>query len=979
MSTANLDSTGANRLFAVLRASNTRRLLGEASAAAMRHVGLLIAALVAALVIDAALGLDSAWLIALDVVLLSLIALGLGRLLVVAWRRRFHPQRAAVHLERSVGIDDGRLVTAVDLATRPSSAESPALRAYAVAEADGIAANLSADAAVDRHDVWAAARVMAVAVAVMGVGYAMFPGVFHAVIPRLLQPTADHPPFTLLRFDASTEPEQVIYGKRAAIRVAIAGPMLPEQATLVWVNEDGSTERVPMLRGAKPQASAEASSDEEEARHFVLRLDRPTASRAYYVDTPGGRSERFRFEVVPVPLFERVSVRYEFPQYTGWSPKSEPLSSAGIKALEGAKVTLDIASNVPVEDGELRLTPKEGSAIVRRFVPSTDLAYRERGQFFFNMPVNGSGEFEAVLRSGGLATPEPLRGRVTAIADAPPEISFDEPVERVMAPEGWNVDVKVSARDDIGVSRVVLHRGVNGLTPTPLDLQTTGRDSVRREAAYRFDLTQLGARAGDVITYFATVWDNKPQPQSAQTPVYVIQVVSEAEYEDYARTQYRIDDLSAEWEEFAHRLDELQAKREHALNELAKLQEAMAAGGPLTPEQQAAAEQLEAELEQYRQEALELFEDMQKRAEQNALYDFEEAYKDQLSRTGQELQMQASEADALARAMREARQDGATPEARERLAMQAERFRERDQPFDQQMQQEREQLAEDLAKVQLADEMMGAAERIQSVIEQQRDLATRMQQFAAKESLTPQEQSLANKLAQEQGDLRRELDDARDTLRDAAERAKEQLPKMSGSAQTLCERLDALDAQADQLAAEQEAMSGRGPGAAAGALAAADKLESLLGDCQATGDASGELDGCLSLSRESWKQAMGQMKQGRGMAGMRGQGGQGGGSNGSMARMAVVGPSPRGQGQGPGRSSQRTAQGQGGAPASADDDAGEGGEQIDAEAATERTRGVTTIQGVPQRYREAAEAYFQRLAEDEAGRPYNGAEPGGQP
>src|SRR5690606_1087801 len=105
---------------------------------------------------------------------------------------------------------------------------------------------------------------------------------------------------------------------------------------------------------------------------------------------------------------------------------------------------------------------------------------------------------------------------------------------------------------------------------------------------------------------------NSGGPHASQTDVYVITVISQAEYDEFARTRYRIEDLEAEWAAFQARLDALEARRDHILNEMRALEEKLASGEPLTEAEQQRLDALLAELDEYRNEAIDLAADLQR-------------------------------------------------------------------------------------------------------------------------------------------------------------------------------------------------------------------------------------------------------------------------------------------------------------------------------------------------------------------------------
>jgi hypothetical protein len=272
----------------------------------------------------------------------------------------------------------------------------------------------------------------------------------------------------------------------------------------------------------------------------------------------------------------------------------------------------------------------------------------------------------------------------------------------------------------------------------------------------------------------------------------------------------------------------------------------------------------------------------------------------------------------------------------------------------------------DLQRMAQADAMMEQADRIKRIIEQQRDLAERLAVYRDEERLDLSDQMRANRLAAEQAALREQLANATQRLRQLGEAAREELPKMSASAERLADAIDGLDVAADQSDAERLAFAGDGRGAHAAAAMAAEKLESLIGECEAMGGAAmGDLDGALSLSEQELAEAMRQMAAGwpRGLQGK--TGGQGGGYQGESATVSVVGP--RSFDGGESRASSRL-----GSPGDGEASGGTAGEhqdysesqEINPETAEGSGGRAGVIYVVPARYRALTDAYFKRIADE---------------
>ena len=259
----------------------------EVVRAACRVLCVLLAAGLAALAIDAVLGLYPVGLIAVDVLLVGLLFAAAGYIAWQSWRNRFDPRRIARQIERRLGLVDSRLINSVDLHRRAGTSASPQLVKQSVQRGEDFAARLSS---LEVVDLWRPGRAVAAAVgalAVVLIAYLAAPRVFAMVVPRYLDPTGDHPPFSLLTFEIAVSPQTVYQGKPATIAAALGGPDLPDRANLVFV--DGKDrQRLPMFR-----------SDEG---IFVLPIERAERTREFYIETPKGRSTRSVFSVLGGPL-----------------------------------------------------------------------------------------------------------------------------------------------------------------------------------------------------------------------------------------------------------------------------------------------------------------------------------------------------------------------------------------------------------------------------------------------------------------------------------------------------------------------------------------------------------------------------------------------------------------------------------------------------------------------------------------------------
>jgi len=354
---------------------------------------------------------------------------------------------------------------------------------------------------------------------------------------------------------------------------------------------------------------------------------------------------------------------------------------------------------------------------------------------------------------------------------------------------------------------------------------------------------------------------------------------------------------------------------------------------------------------------------MFRRAAQPKIYDFEEQYNQMLREEGEKLMDQSDSTGKLRDVLSGMRgRNSVAQEGARYVDLAVEQLR-KDEEKDQQVREQVETAQEQLDRLRQADRMIALTERIMAIAKQQRELADRMGQFRNKESLSPTEQIRARRLADDQGQLQRDLQETLDELQQQADQSEDVLPKMSGGARKIVQSIRDLDVQGDQQDAARLAQAGQGRYAHQSADSAAQKLESLIKECNGTTGMmqyAGE-DCELELKKMNITQSLSQLAQGRGIPGL-GGGGKGGGYYGSRAQIGLVGPHSSG-----GDSDAQSGLGATGrGPGSGGRTPGESKppELLKVGQPTTRSASAGGMPGVPVKYRDLAEAYFRRLADE---------------
>ncbi len=1108
----NSDSSSP-RLHAVLQSTAGRARRARIVTSALAIIATLVVAATLAIALDATLGLPLPLLVALDVALIGIALYALARGHHHAYQGWFpqkaNPRHTAITLEAQHAAPRSHLINAVDLA-----ADTSALGRAAVAQGTQDAAAVPRKTLVNRPALHRATLAATATLGLAALGIMLFPNVLSAVTPRLLHPLSHHPPYTPLQFQMAAGPAPLSVGRRAEIQITLShaygNTHLPETAEIVFVNHAGQDNQRHYL---VPEASSHPSLATPSSApppspstytHRITRLDQP---QRFYIDTTVGRSRFFTVTPDTTPLFDAVFATVQAPDYVAQKPLTQKLTLAALspahtsaasptppalpqlRALRGSALTLTAESNVALAHATLSFTADHStSSNSPTNSPTTTPADPLAPQTVQpTTTVNTTGTYTLGLtNTQGQTTTQDFRVTVAALHDRAPHIDITHPQPLAIAPEGWPVDLNINAKDDIGLSIVTLHAGLEPSATTPQVLFKQDTPGPPRVLSFQptLDLNALGAIAGSTVQYYASARDtlpalqesgpNPPQTltgQLAETPMFRLKIISQTEWNKLARAQFGIEHIQAEWQLLEEELNELAAARAQAAAELKKHNDKIQRGEPFTDLDRQAMAALEAQLQNLALQMDDLADRMEERSKQEALYEFEKPYQEQLNQLAKQLRQEADRANAAAQATDQLRKEiaktqppatspdnasqpnatpsdppstppdapsdspsgqpsdtpndpqksdaansagksadsnkpstpnpnftpsdkpgpnappapsgdnpsptappsgpglpGVRPTLLNDFVQRAQDFQEPGDPFSQEVQQERRQTTDDLRRMQMADEMAYHGERIRAVIIAQHELASKLNdlQWDEPQDLTAQGRERLAHTADQERELRDELEDAALMLRETAELTGSLLPKMSNSAIAFTEKLEALGIYPDLEAAADYAALHEGPLTHRMATTAAHKLEALLADQGQPGKPGNGLDGSFNLPKASIANALKQLGQSRSLS-AGSSSGSGSGSGSGNANLSMLGPHTLSRGAAD-RASARARQGgngPGGAiPNATNTQNAQGAEQLNPHNTTTRSGPAIAVPGVPARYQNLAAQYFRRLAND---------------
>lgn len=439
-----------------------------------------------------------------------------------------------------------RLINALQLGRGDQRGHSADLIDAIIEDASRATADLEMERSLDPRPLRRAGLYLGAAVLLL-LGYAMVsPAKFSNGAQRVLLPLAAIPPYTHTRIpDANVLPGDTSVAENDALRIeATVEGVVPSSANLVL---DFGTRRE--SRSMQPDPNA--------PERFRAEISALTESFRYQIEAGDGRSRSFAVEVVARPRIESLTLTVQPPSYTQRSAQTKQASGEiDIFALPGSKISLEITTNRPLDQaqlrgredrsfGELGREPTEAAVTFQRL---SDKTYRTA--FMLSTPNLKATEASALraLLVAGVATQyqirltaddkrktrnfteanenrlggplDPLWRTIGVVPDLPPtgDVSVvREPTwakrfrDARLVPANATLPTEIVAKDDFGVGSVKLWAAISDGVRVEEKLvhQWTYPHEVKRDIHERFawNLAELGVRGGEALLYWLEIAD----------------------------------------------------------------------------------------------------------------------------------------------------------------------------------------------------------------------------------------------------------------------------------------------------------------------------------------------------------------------------------------------------------------------------------------------------------------------------------------
>jgi len=838
----------------------------------------------------------------------------------------------------SAGNTGGEIVAGLNLSGKSGegSAISAGLAELAVARAAATAWKIVPGIAIPLVPVSRASMALCGLAAVLATIALLMPGFFRTQWNRFASPHDDVPPFSLLKISVEPGNAEIVYGEGIDI-VATTSETPVDDLQLVLQYENGREEIAPMFSGSE--------------NHWRSVLTRVTEPVAYHVASGRARSEKFRLSLITIPEIRSVEAIVQPPAYTRMAVTRGPVPTGGLSGLAGTSVTLQVTSNRPLANGEIRITTGDQTQNIA-MQPAGDGAETATGNF----AITASGKFEIrVTDTDGQYSRENISGSIVLLDDNRPFVRLTSPRQNSLATPTASVPVVVEAEDDYGISSLQLFRSLNDSVATAKKLAVSGSPA-RQVDRGMMQLADYGLKPGDVIKLFARVEDNDPAgAKGSESQVHIIQIISQEAFDSMQRQQQGIESVLSKYRQVQRQLEKLsEANR--------KLEEAMKELPKDSPADSEAAKKVAETAKAARDAASEL----RSNAQQKIPIDVDDEINDRLKQMAKDLDEIAKELDKLAKQAEAG--EISNEELQDAIANLKKKMGQQDDNFNQQIMQPMNNMAQAFKLIRLENDFV-------QLVLRQRDLADRsasLKDFDNGDD--PDARRRSREYAEEQGEIFERFLEVLDQIEDGANQLPDD-PEFDDLRQSALDFARAVAKSGADLEMEKGELAFAifsGIDGHQHAETAATILEKFLSQCEGMSQAAaGACRKCFSPSAgcpnpgNSLQQLAQMFGLGRGQQGMgAGSGGIGGysqrrstannmGLYGNQPMMNETSESRRGDRESGADGSMYTLDNRNGIP---------GGQSI----GTERTDGGSAAGSIPSKYERRTGEYFRRLA-DESG------------
>ena len=288
--------------------------------------------------------------------------------------------------------------------------------------------------------------------------------------------------------------------------------------------------------------------------YIFQRLDN---SIEYYAQNEVCKSPIYKIQVLDEPIVKKWFVQYNPPAYSGLTSWTDTLSYGNIEALKYSKVKLSFSTNIPVES----------AVMVFDDASRLPLQALDKSNYIVQLSIEKPRTWYLELTDALGRQNKPEEKTISILEDNPPEIRITFPGEDVNLNQNMLLPLIIEADDDYGLKNCALNIQIMASEPQVLNVQSVISGKMFT-TDFLLDLKEANLFPGDVVTYWATIYDNSPEQHKAESTRFKARFPSIEEI--YREIETKEHEKKSELQTALEKSKDLQKEFENKRRELLK-------------------------------------------------------------------------------------------------------------------------------------------------------------------------------------------------------------------------------------------------------------------------------------------------------------------------------------------------------------------------------------------------------------------------
>jgi len=545
------------------------------------------------------------------------------------------------------------------------------------------------------------------------------------------------------------------------LQVEVAGQVLPEQIALV-------------VRGAE---EGPFRMQKFSATEYGYTFHKLAGDVVFAFEAAGFRSREYTLKALPSPGLQRFELHLDYPSYTG--RQDEVVQGRGDASVPVGTTVTWILQTENTEEVGLRFSDSLYQA-----------ERRGKGEFRFSKRIVQDEGYKIGLGNGVLSTRDSIAFRIAAVQDQFPSIQVERFIDSTNNKYLYFLG---ESSDDYGLRNLNFHwsweasdalgeRQVVETGQVPIGLSAGQK---RSAFSHHFDVSRLGLKPGDRVSYYFEVWDNDGVngTKSSRTAAMTYEMATLEAFEQ--KTEANNNQIKDKLEKTLSDIDDTR-------EEVDRLREKLMQKKELDWEDQKNLENLLDKQQQIQQNVQDIQKSFQENVQDQSDY---KQYDEQLMRKQEQLQKMfeevvSDELKELFEEMEKLLEELSKEEGLEKL--------EEMSLTDEQLENELDRMLELFKKLEMEQKMEDVISKLEDLAEKQEQLANE----AGKESSDPKDLAEQQEKLNEQFDKVREEMDKLEQLNDELSQP-EALPETGQQEEQIEQGMEQSKEQMEQSAGSQ--------------------------------------------------------------------------------------------------------------------------------------------------------------------------------